>query len=261
MKRALLPLLLLAACAGPKAPPAAAALSVPPFQLFFEPPESEGADAAELRALFTRGCADVERFFGRPFPGGFEVAIVPDRKTFDAVLPAEWGIGRSECWMVAAGWGGGVIAIAPRAWRSEACEHDPDDAGHVRRLLTHELVHVYHGEHNPSPDFVEVTGLDWFVEGLATHASGQLAEEHADAAREALASGAGPKDLATAWTGRYRYGVCGSLVAFVDREWGRSTLVELLEETDGARLLQRLGVTEDELLAAWRDAVLAVPAR
>jgi hypothetical protein len=127
----------------------------------------------------------------------------------------------------------------------------------VRRLLTHELVHVFHGQYNPSSDFLEVEGIDWFVEGLATFASGQLEEEHVGAARAALESGAGPRDLATAWTGRYRYGVCGSLVAFVDREWGRAVLVELLEETNGARLLERLGVSETELLARWREWVRA----
>lgn len=43
----------------------------------------------------------------------------------------------------------------------------------TQQLITHELVHVYHGQLNASPDFSNVEGIDWFVEGLATYASGQ----------------------------------------------------------------------------------------
>jgi hypothetical protein len=157
--------------------------------------------------------------------------------------------------MVATGVGDGMQVLSPRVWESAACEHDPADARHVAELLAHELVHVYHGQRNPSPDFVDVAGIDWFVEGLATFASGQLAHEHAGAARAALASGQGPRALAQAWSGRYRYGVAGSLVSFVDGELGRARLVELLGTTSAEELLGAIGMDEQELLEGWRASV------
>jgi hypothetical protein len=161
--------------------------------------------------------------------------------------------------MVASGVAARLELLSPRVWRTEACEHDPDDARHVRELVAHELVHVYHGQHNPSPDFAEVTGIDWFVEGLATHASGQLASGELASAREALENGAGPGALADAWKGKYRYGVSGSLVAFVEHELGREALVGLLDATTGEELLARIGRSEAELLDGWRTWVLGSP--
>ncbi|WP_181394611.1 hypothetical protein, partial [Staphylococcus pseudintermedius] len=90
------------------------------------------------------------------------------------------------CWMVASGVADGVRMLSPRAWKTEACEHDAGDARHVEQLLAHELVHVFHGQHNPSPAFLAVTGIVWFVEGLATLASGQLAAGEQLSARQAL---------------------------------------------------------------------------
>ena len=56
-------------------------------------------------------------------------------------------------------------------------------------LITHELVHTYHGQHNPTRDFTGMDDLGWFVEGLATYASGQMAHSHAGDAKAALAAG------------------------------------------------------------------------
>ena len=58
--------------------------------------------------------------------------------------------------------------------------------------------------------------------------------------------------LAAAWTGKYRYGVSGSLVRFVDRRVGRPGLFAMLGATSDAELLARLGLSEAELLVAWR---------
>jgi hypothetical protein len=225
------------------------------FRLVSQPADDEVA--TRLSPILREAVASVERWFRAPFPRSFTITIYPDRASFDASFPAEWGIAKTECWMVAAGVADGARVLSPRVWKQEACEHDPDDELHLRNLLAHELVHVYHGQHNPSPDFVDVTGIDWFVEGLATLASGQLEEEHLLSARDALASEAGPEALAKAWTGRYRYGVCGSLVAFVEREIGHARIDELLGATSGEELLALIGMGEDELLERWREWVVA----
>lgn len=247
---------LLSACAAPSVQIETSASSVTEcYRLVSQPADDDVA--TQLSPLVREGVASVERWFGAPFARPFTITILPDRVAFDATLPAEWGMEKSECWMVASGVADGIRLLSPRVWKDEACEHDPADEIHVRNLIAHELVHVYHGQHNPSPDFVDVTGIDWFVEGLATLASGQLEEEHLLSARDALASGAGPKTLAKAWTGKYRYGVCGSLVAFVEREIGHARIGELLGATSGDELLGSIGMSEEELLERWRDWVLS----
>ena len=52
-----------------------------------------------------------------------------------------------------------------------------------------------------------------------------------------------------------RYGVAGSLTGYVDRRWGRGTTVRLLGMVTEAEMLTALGVTEPELLEAWRGDV------
>jgi hypothetical protein len=250
--------LLLYACATPPASPVrpeASARPEPERLHLLSQPADEGT-AARLAPILRQAVAAVESYFGAPFPQPFTITVFPDRAAFDASFPPEWGIERTECWMVATGVADGVRLLSPRVWQAEACEHDPGDELHVRRVVTHELVHTYHGQHNPSPDFVDVTGIDWFVEGLATLASGQLEDERLATAREALERGLGPASLASAWTGRYRYGVSGSLVAFVEHERGRGRIVELLRVTTGEELLGLVEMSEEELIEGWSAWVL-----
>ena len=74
--------------------------------------------------------------------------------------------------------------------------------------------------------------------------------------REAVRTGATPARLADAWSGRYRYGVSGSLVAYIDSLWGRDAVRDLLAVTTQTQLLERLGVSEQELLARWKAWVM-----
>lgn len=192
----------------------------------------------------------IATFFG-PFPDTVSVRIVPHRTDFDEALLEAWGIPETACWMVGAADDHSLYLLSPGAWEAEACEHDPADDTHRRLLVTHEAVHVYHGQVNPSPDIGLLEEIGWFVEGLATYVSGQLETSHAGRAAEAIAAGAAPARLADAWTGPYRYAVAGSLVAYVDEHWGRETLRSALEVTTGDELLALLGVSEAGLLRDW----------
>jgi hypothetical protein len=240
--------------AGGAAPPTPVAA---PFELHYE--AADAVIAAAWQPLLEAGVDTVEGFFGEPYRQSFTIDVVPDRAAFTAWFPPEWGLGDTACWMVATGVDTRMAALTPRVWRDQACEHDPDDAVHVRNLLVHELVHVYHGQVHPSTDF-DAPGIEeigWFVEGLATYASGQLEERHGDAAREAIENDAAPSRLADGWTGPYRYGVSGSLVRHIDTTYGRQAILDLMVASDQEKLLQRLGLTEAELLRSWREAVLA----
>lgn len=216
---------------------------------------SEPNPAAAVRDLAEREKGRVVTFFGAPFPREVETKILPSRAAFDEHF-AQWEPGaKTECWMVATGASKGIAVLALDRWSSEACEHDASDSEHVRGIIAHELVHVYHAQKSPSRDFVGMDDLGWFIEGLAVYASGQLEAKHAGAARAALEAGKGPVDLASAWSGRYRYGVCGSLVAYVDKTFGRDTTLQLLTVTTQSDALKILGLTESQLLERWRTSV------
>src|SRR5262249_18676079 len=104
---------------------------------------------------------------------------------------------------------------------------------------------------NPTGDFDGMDDLGWFVEGLAVYVSGQLESSHQSAAAKALSEGKVPKSLAKAWSGRYRYGICGSMVRYIDDKYGRAMIWKLLGETKQDAVLKHLGVTEPEFLQAW----------
>lgn len=244
--------LTLAAAAYPR--PAGAQTGFETFRISAERvPDSV---TAELRADLAWAETRISEMLG-PFPDTVSVRVLPDREGFDEALRAAWGIPQTACWMVGAADDHHLYVLSPGAWKSEACEHDPMDEEHRRLLVTHEAVHVFHGQVNPSEDVGLLEDIGWFVEGLATYVSGQLETSHAGRATEALAAGDGPDRLAQAWSGPYRYGVAGSLVAFIDEHWGRDTLITALEITSQEEFRDVLGTTEDEFLADWRAWVRA----
>lgn len=207
----------------------------------------------------TEGMEKIKAFFGMPLARRVEVRVFPDRAALTAFWRSSWGVPdlQSECWQVASGTASTLALLSPRVWKTEACEHDPEDSLSAKLLVLHELIHVFHGQRNPRPGFEGMDDLSWFVEGLAAYASGQLDLIHAGAARSAIDAGAGPSALATAWSGKYRYGVAGSLVKYLDRTYGRATLIALLPAGTEEDVLRTLGVGEESLLRSWRAWVLS----
>jgi len=224
-----------------------------PFQMRFSAPDTSAA--GEIVTLLDTGRRRIASFFDQPFVEPVTVEICPDRAAFTATFPPEWGLEETQCWMVATGVADRLTILSPRVWREQACEHDPDDVQHVEGIVIHELVHVYHGQYNPTRDFTGAEELGWFIEGVAVYVSGQLDEGHVAPAQEALELGLAPESLETAWSGKYRYGVCGSLVHYLDATCGRRRLTEMLGSTSQQQLLEIAGLTELELLASWRDFV------
>ena len=218
--------------------------------------------AAEVTRMTAVGKSTIERFFGHPFSEPIRLTIAPDRAAFDAALPPAWGMGNSQCWMVGVGVADFLVVLSPTAWPKQSCEHDPRNVADTQRLISHELTHVYHGQHNPTRDFTGADDIGWFVEGLAVVVSGQLDNEHQTDAAQAIQAGAAPTALATAWSGRYRYGVSGSLVRYIDVTYGRHMLVALLAAKTQGEILGQLGATEPQLLDRWKAWVVAgSPAR
>jgi hypothetical protein len=219
-----------------------------------------GADQGEVPGVSRMTAAargQVEDFFGRPFPSAFEVTIYPDRASLDAYWRKAWSMPdfSSQCWMVASGTADGLRLLSPRTWAAEACEHNAADNARVQALITHEIAHVFHGQNLPDQSFDGMDDVAWFVEGLATYVSGQLELGYLAPASEAIAEGKAPAALSSAWSGKFRYGVCGSIVRFIDSRQGRPGLLEMLPLKTEAELLGAVGLSEDELLAAWRASV------
>ena len=217
-------------------------------------PDSEREVEGVLRGAVNAGRKRVEEYFGRPFPKTFLVEVLSSRREMDAVFARRWEAPKTACWMVAAGVSDRLFVLSPRVWKTEACEHDASPA-HVGEIVGHELVHVFHGQYLAHGDFHDMDEMAWFVEGLAALVSGQLDGAHAGDARAALRAGRGPKSLKTAWSGRYKYGVAGSLVRFVETTRGRATVDRLLRLGTNAAVMATLRTTEGAFLSAWRKEI------
>jgi hypothetical protein len=99
-------------------------------------------------------------------------------------------------------------------------------------------------------------GLDWFVEGLATYASGQCDSLRILEVKSAISENKIPNGLNDFWTGKLRYGLSASVVMFLDKKYGRAKLIELLPFNKKADVLSALKTTEPELLVEWKKYIL-----
>jgi hypothetical protein len=207
-----------------------------------------------MQDIAVASAKQVEQFFGAPFPDPIHFQMVPDRGAFDAAV-AKFGVSPSQCWMVGLGTADLMVVLSTSAWAKQACEHDPHDLPAVRQVIAHELIHVYHGQFNPTRDFSGIDDLDWFIEGLAVLGSGQLTKDRLDAMQTAVRAGQCPTSLSKVWTGPNRYGFAGSIARYVDRTWGRATTVRLLNARGTAEALAVLGTSEASLMAGWRSSL------
>lgn len=217
--------------------------------------QAVGVDADSRKRVETalvEGRRRVEDYFGAPFPKKFVVFVGARRAQFDAETARRWKMPPSERWMVGAGVADVLILLSPGAWKEEADDHDATSDRELGEIVAHELTHVYHAQRSPNPMFDGMDDMGWFIEGLAVLVSGQLEGHHAAVAKEAIATGRAPTSLAAAWSGRLRYGVCGSMAAYVDAHWGRAKVADLLSAASNASALDRLGVTEPAFLSGWQ---------
>jgi hypothetical protein len=212
---------------------------------------------AEYNKLTDNGVDLVETFFRSTFNKRFEIFIHPDRQSLDSTWQEDWNIPdfKSECWMVASGISSRLDMISPKKWDKESCEHIYAETKRTQRLITHELTHVFHGQLNTSPDFSNVEGIDWFVEGLATYASGQLDSVRIEEIKNAISENQIPRNLDGFWKGNLKYGLSGSLVMYIDKKYGREKLKELLPFNRKSEIFTVLNTKEAELLNEWKKYI------
>jgi hypothetical protein len=219
------------------------------------------ADKTNVKAynqLIETGLNSVRSFFNPPLFKEFAIYVHPDRKSLDSTWQKDWNMPdfKSECWMVASGVSTRLDLISPILWDKESSEHKYADIIKTEQLITHELIHVYHGQLNVSPDFSSTDGIDWFVEGLATYASGQCDSSRMSEVKKAISENKIPAGLDKYWTGKIRYGLSGTVVMYIDNTYGRSKLIDLLPLNKKTDLLAELNTTESALLEGWRNFIL-----
>ena len=215
--------------------------------------KTDEANVGAYQKMISNGIIQVESFFGSKPKNKFTVVVHPHRQSLDSTWRADWKMPdfKSECWMVASGVATKLDMISPAHWSTEACEHNYSDVNKTQQLITHELVHVYHGQQNKSQDFSEAEGIDWFVEGLATYASGQC-DERRMAEVTKLAAENFNLGLDKFWTGKNRYAISGSMVMYIDKYYGRTTLLQLLPFSKKSEILNTLNIDETTLISNWR---------
>jgi hypothetical protein len=215
-------------------------------------------DKATYIKYIDQGIKDTRDFFHSSFISTFNIFVHPNRQSLDSAWQKDWNTPdfKSACWMVASGTGNKLDLLALSEWKQQACEHDPSDTRKMQQLIIHELIHVYHGQQNPSPDFSDVTGIDWFVEGLATYAAGQCDDVRVAEVKKAIADQNLPHDLSKFWTGNLKYGLSGSLVKYIDMRYGRKKLITLMKFKNLEQILSTLQTTEQALIDDWKKNVV-----
>ena len=64
-----------------------------------------------------------------------------------------------------------------------------------------------------------------------------------------------PATLDYFWKGQEKYGLSGSMVAFIDKKYGRERLFELLKLTNKHDVLKSLALSEDQLIRNWKESL------
>jgi hypothetical protein len=225
------------------------------YEVYFAPIDSLEAKRTSL--WLEEGRQNVLRFFGEDYSKHFDVYLFSDRDSLDKQWQKDWNMPefKSQCWMVASGIGHRLDVLSPRVWELQACEHDILDTAATKKIVIHEMIHVFHGQHNPSPTFENIDNIDWFVEGIAVYASGQLDTERYRNARNFIITNGGPDVLSDIWMGENKYGLAGSIVQYIDDNYGRSTLTYLLGLTTADQILKYLKMSEEELISNWKKSI------
>jgi hypothetical protein len=205
------------------------------------------------------GITSVTSFFNDSFRHRFDFYLFPERQELTEQWRKDWGMPEfnAQCWMVASGVAKRLDILSPLAWQDDACEHNPNDSIEIKQIIIHELVHVFHAQHNPRPGFAEMESLDWLVEGLATYASGQLSQTRLNNIVMRVRDGEIPASLSVLWQASDKYGMAGSFVKFIDLHFGRQKLIGLLPLNELSAILQYLGTSEQVLIELWRKDLIA----
>jgi hypothetical protein len=212
-------------------------------------------DSNLYQEYLNTGIQTVQSFFSRQFIQKISVFIFPNRELLDVSWQSELKTPgfKSECWMVASGTANKLYILSPNAWKKDACEHNPDNKEEIQKIITHELLHAFHGQNNPNHDFDNMEEMDWFIEGLANYASGQLFEKsRISNIKKAFESYELPENFSELWKGKNKYGFSGFMSYLIDELYGREMLFDLLGCQNTSEVLHILKTDEEFLMEKWK---------
>lgn len=226
------------------------------FDLYFT--QSDSSEVSKYLAYFDNAYQSIEDYFGQKFLTKFEVYIHPNRNSLDLEWSANWDMPgfKSQCWMVGSGVADQFDLLSPKAWAKEACEHDSNNELEIQQLVTHEMMHVFHGQINLDHFFSGMQEMAWFIEGISVLVSGQLNEKRLSDVKPIVLEDRYPRDITKFWEGDLRYGLSGSLVAYIQSQFGTEKLVQLLKTQSNEELLNNIEMTEESLIENWVDSFL-----
>jgi len=62
-----------------------------------------------------------------------------------------------------------------------------------------------------------------------------------------------PSALDDFWKGQEKYGLSGSVIAYIYKTYGREKLFTLLKFTNKKEALEFLAISEEQLIKTWKD--------
>ncbi|MBN1301868.1 MAG: hypothetical protein JW995_11695 [Melioribacteraceae bacterium] len=221
------------------------------YDIYFT--KQDSSDISMFLAYFDNTHETITNYFNRQFLTKFDVYIHPNRASLDLEWSANWNIPgfKSQCWMVGSGVADQFDLLSPLAWNKEACEHNPNDITEIQRLITHEMMHVYHGQINLDHFFGNMQPMAWFIEGVAILVAGQLNEDRMQEVIKIINEDRYPRSLVKFWEGNARYALSGSVVKYILDKYGKDILLSLLEVQSNDELLAELDLTEQDLIKKW----------
>jgi len=216
---------------------------------------TDGEFAEETFATLRTGVAELSEYFGltNVFPP-VRAVLVPDRSEFDRLVADLLGVDierPSNPGRVAQPQKTDIIFLSPLAFEQHSTyEYDPDD---FRRMIWHELVHVF--EEDLTPD-MEATPR-WWSEGLAVYLSDQWRHESQFKFREPAVKSVNDKsvpnivEIQRHVSLAYDFG--WTLVKFIEDTRGRGVIVTAVKEVLHGDVFAAVGVSIDTLQEQWRE--------
>jgi len=205
-----------------------------------------------VRAL-EKGAADLATYFEVEGPLPLLRAILaPDRAAFDALVA---GILRveiekpSDPRRIAQSQRTDIVLLSPSAYVAHSTyRHVPGD---YRRMIRHELVHVFQEHLSPG---IEESPL-WWDEGLAVYLSGQWRHpsqfRFREPVLESLRDGRMPTLHAIQVDRSLAYSFGWTLVRFIEQENGKDAVVRIVRQMKDGDVFAALGEDAGALQTAW----------
>ena len=91
---------------------------------------------------------------------------------------------------------------------------------------------------------------------MATFVSGQLDEKRLQRIQQLVKENKAPITLDNFWKGQEKYGLSGSMIAYIDKMYGRQKLFELLKFTNKQDALKFLDLSEEQLIKNWKEFLI-----